>query len=124
MVGVAVIRNGRVLAALRPGPTGGWEFPGGKVEPGETDQAAAARELREELGLEVRIGASLGLEQPVGDRYLLRVYVGELVSSGEPVLHEHSATRWVAAGELGAVGWLAADRPFLAPLRRILPAGT
>lgn len=123
MVGVAVIRDGRVLAALRPGPAGGWEFPGGKVEPGETDEAAAARELREELGLEIRIGASLGLEEPVGDRYLLRVYLGELVG-GEPVLHEHSATRWVGAAELGAVGWLAADRPFLAPLRRILPAST
>lgn len=121
MVGVAVIRDGRVLAALRPGQAGGWEFPGGKVEPGETDQAAAARELREELGLDVRIGASLGLEQPVGDRYLLRVYVGELVG-GEPVLHEHTATRWISAAELGDVAWLAADRPFLAPLRRVLAA--
>lgn len=123
MVGVAVIRDGRVLAALRPGIDGGWEFPGGKVEPGETDQAAAARELTEELGLDVRIGASLGHEQPVGDRYQLRVYVGELIA-GEPLLHEHSETRWVTAAELDELDWLAADRPFLEPLRRTLSLST
>src|SRR4051812_44124414 len=52
VVGVALIRDGLVLAALRPGPGGGWEFPGGKVEPGETDAQAAIRELREELSVE------------------------------------------------------------------------
>ncbi|MDX6238484.1 MAG: 8-oxo-dGTP diphosphatase [Kribbellaceae bacterium] len=119
MVGVAVIRDGQVLAALRPGADGGWEFPGGKVEPGETDQAAAVRELAEELGLQVRIGRSLGLEQPIGDRYLLRVYVGELIA-GEPVLHEHSATRWIGPAELDGLDWLSADRPFLEPLRRTI----
>jgi 8-oxo-dGTP diphosphatase len=119
VVGVALIRDGRVLAALRPGVDGGWEFPGGKVEAGESDQAAAARELAEELGLVVRIGACLDLEQPIGDRYLLRVYVGELVA-GEPVLHEHSETRWVTVAELDGLDWLAADRPFLEPLRRRL----
>lgn len=123
MVGVAVIRDGQVLAALRPGAGGGWEFPGGKVEPGETDQAAAARELAEELGLRVRIGPSLGLEQPIGDRYLLRVYVGELIA-GEPVLREHSETRWIGVAELDGLAWLAADRPFLEPLRRRLPIGS
>jgi 8-oxo-dGTP diphosphatase len=122
VVGVAVIRHGRVLAALRPGPSGGWEFPGGKVEAGESDEAAAAREVREELGLDVRIGASLGPEQPVGDRYLLRVYAGELLT-GEPVLHEHSATRWVTAAELYTVDWLAADRSFLGRLREVLSDG-
>ncbi|NEA32174.1 (deoxy)nucleoside triphosphate pyrophosphohydrolase [Streptomyces sp. SID13031] len=119
VVGVAVIRAGRVLAALRPGPDGGWEFPGGKVEPGETDQQAAVRELREELALEIAPGASLGPAQPIGDRYLLRVYAAALVR-GEPVLHEHSAIRWVDASELAELDWLPADRPFLIALRVLL----
>ena len=67
VIGVAVIRHGTVLAALRDGPAGGWEFPGGKVEPCETDHVAGARELREELGLEVTIGESLGIDyNPLG----------------------------------------------------------
>lgn len=119
VVGVAVIRAGRVLAALRPGPDGGWEFPGGKVEPGETDEQAAVRELREELALEIKPGASLGPGQPIGEHYLLRVYAAALLS-GEPVLHEHSAIRWVEAAELAELDWLPADRPFLSALRTVM----
>ncbi len=119
VVGVAVIRAGRVLAALRPGPDGGWEFPGGKVEPGETDEQAAVRELREELALEIKPGASLGPAQPIGERYLLRVYAADLLS-GEPVLHEHSAIRWVGPAELAGLNWLPADRPFLNELRKVM----
>jgi 8-oxo-dGTP diphosphatase len=119
VVGVAVIRAGRVLAALRPGPDGGWEFPGGKVEPGETDEQAAVRELREELALEIKPGASLGPAQPIGERYLLRVYAADLLS-GEPVLHEHSAIRWVGPAELAGLNWLEADRPFLPELRKVM----
>jgi 8-oxo-dGTP diphosphatase len=122
VVGVALLRDGRVLAAHRQGGTdsaGGWEFPGGKVEPGESDESAAVREIREELGLEVRIDSSLGLEQHIGDRYLLRVYVGRVVA-GEPTLHEHHEVRWLGPDELDQVDWLDADRPFLDPLRRVI----
>lgn len=122
VVGVALLSDGRVLAARRPpGPNspGGWEFPGGKVEPGESDEQAAVREVREELGLLVAVGPSLGVEEQVGRRYLFRVYVGWPVS-GELVLHEHSEVRWLAADELDDVDWLAADRPFLDPLRSVI----
>jgi 8-oxo-dGTP diphosphatase len=119
VVGVAVIRDGQVLAALRGGLGGGWEFPGGKVEAGETDEDAAARELSEELGLRVEIGASLGLEEPIGERYVLRVYAAEL-TEGTPVLHEHAETRWVGAAELDDLDWLAPDRPFLPVLRGLI----
>jgi 8-oxo-dGTP diphosphatase len=122
VVGVALLRDGRVLAARRPpGPNsrGGWEFPGGKVEPGESDRQAAVREVREELGLEVLVGSSLGPDQRAGERYLFRVYVGRVLH-GEPVLHEHSEVRWLAADELYDVDWLAADRPFLEPLRGVI----
>ncbi|MEV8375470.1 (deoxy)nucleoside triphosphate pyrophosphohydrolase [Kribbella sp. NPDC056861] len=121
VVGVAVIRAGQVLAALRPGPDGGWEFPGGKVEPGETDEQAAVRELREELGLEIEPGSSLGLDQPVNEKYVLRVYVASLLV-GEPVLREHIAVRWVSAAELTQLDWLPADRPFLPLLREVFGA--
>lgn len=119
VVGVALLRDGKVLAALRPpspSTPGGWEFPGGKVEPGETDQQAAVRELREELGVDAVIGPSLG-EQPMGERYLLRVYAGR-ITAGEPVPHEHTELRWLTESGLYDVAWLAADRPFLEPLRR------
>jgi 8-oxo-dGTP diphosphatase len=122
VVGVAVVDAGRVLAALRPGPDGGWEFPGGKVEPGETDAAAAERELWEELGLRVAVGESLGLEQPIGDKYVLRVYLADLLE-GRPVLHEHEETRWVRVSRLSELDWLPADRPFLPVLRQKLTAG-
>jgi 8-oxo-dGTP diphosphatase len=119
VVGVALIREGKVLAALRGGAEGGWEFPGGKVEPGESDEEAAARELAEELGLRVAVGPSLGIEEPIGERYLLRVYAAELVE-GTPVLHEHAETRWVGAAELDDLDWLAPDRPFLPVLRALI----
>jgi 8-oxo-dGTP diphosphatase len=119
VVGVAVIRDGKVLAALRGGVGAGWEFPGGKVEAGERDEEAAARELSEELGLRVEIGASLGLEEPIGEQYLLRVYAAELIE-GTPVLHEHAETRWVGAAELDDLDWLAPDRPFLPVLLALI----
>jgi 8-oxo-dGTP diphosphatase len=118
VVGVALVADGRVLAALRAGTPGGWEFPGGKVEPGETDRQAAVRELREELGVEAEIGTPLG-QQPMGERYLLRVYTGR-ITVGEPVLHEHADLRWLGPAELDDVDWLDADRPFLQPVRRYI----
>jgi 8-oxo-dGTP diphosphatase len=117
--GVAVVRGGRVLVARRGGTEGGWEFPGGKVEVGESDEAAGERELEEELGLQVSVGKSFGLEEPISEKYLLRVYFAELVA-GEPVLHEHAEIRWVGATELDALDWLAPDRPFLPVLREHL----
>ena len=119
VIGVAVLRAGQVLVARRGGPDGGWEFPGGKVEAGETDEVAGQRELEEELGLQVLVGKSFGLEEPIGEKYLLRVYFAELVA-GEPVLHEHAEIRWVGPAELDDLDWLAPDRPFLPVLRREL----
>lgn len=123
VIGVAVIRHGKVLAALRDGPDGGWEFPGGKVEPGETEQAAGARELAEELGVRVAVGEPLGPGVPINERYALRVYAGELVA-GDPVPQEHQQVRWVGPGDLGGLDWLPADRPFLPAVRDRLNGDT
>ena len=125
VVGAAVVRHGRVLATRRaypPEARGRWELPGGKVEPGEAPGDAVVREVREELGCEVRVTGRLAGEQPVGDRLVLRVLLAE-VGDGEPVPHEHDALRWLGPEELDDVGWLAPDRPFLAELREVLLDG-
>ncbi len=119
VVGAAVLRHGRLLAARR-GPSvphaGGWELPGGKVEPGETPERALARELREELGCEVGVGEPLGADVPLGGGLLLRAHVCRL-QTGEPLPHEHDALRWLGPEELDEVRWLPADRTLVDRLR-------
>lgn len=123
VVGAAIVRDGRVLAARRTAPAsaaGRWEFPGGKVEPGESDADSLLREIDEELGVEITVEGWLAGEQPVGDLYLLRVALATLVR-GEPTPTEHDRVRWLGADELDEVDWLEADRPFLAELSVLLP---
>ena len=118
VVGVAVVRNGRVLAAYRPDPDGGWEFPGGKVELGETDEQAAVREIREELDLEIKVGESLGPAVDISERYRLHVYRATIVA-GDPILREHAELRWFTPAELDEADWLIPDRPFVRRLREL-----
>jgi 8-oxo-dGTP diphosphatase len=123
VVGAAIVRGGRVLAARRTAPAsaaGRWEFPGGKVEPGESDAESLAREVDEELGVRITVDRWLAGEQPVGDSYLLRVALASLVGGG-PTPTEHDRVRWLGADELDEVDWLDADRPFLAELSDLLP---
>ena len=123
-MGAAIIHEGRVLAARRTVPhhlAGCWEFPGGKVEPGEDPEVAVVREIREELGCDVTVTGMLAGEQHIKTGYLLRVATAVL-ASGEPVPHEHDAVRWLAAHELGLVHWLPPDVPFLAELAGLLRA--
>ena len=120
VVGAAWIRDGRVLAAQRgPGRSsaGLWEFPGGKVEPGEDDAAALRRELSEELGVRASVGARVGA--PVRtDAIELVVYV--VGSDDAPTATEHTALRWLSADELRSVPWVEADVAFLDPLEAVL----
>ncbi len=128
VVGAALVDGDRVLVAQRSGGPydGCWEFPGGKVDPGESDLAALVRECTEELGVLVAPGDFLG-EVPLdgavagGPRgaSTMRVWSARIVS-GEPVAHEHAALRWVGAAELDGIDWIAADRPLIPAVRELL----
>jgi len=120
IVGAAIVVDGRVLGCERAEPpeaAGKWEFPGGKVEPGESDVDALVRECREELGVEVAIGDRIGKDvQLARGRGVLRVWLARLVS-GDPRPLEHASLRWLAGDELDTVAWLPADAPIVAELR-------
>lgn len=89
---------------------GGWEFPGGKTEPGETPQQALARELKEELAIDVEVGEFITtVEHDYPERHItMHCYFCEIVG-GEPTLLEHEAARWLKVSELRSVEWLPAD---------------
>ena len=124
MVGAAIVRDGRVLAARRTTPAsaaGRWEFPGGKVEPGESEDDSLVREIEEELGVRITVTRWLEGAEEIGERYLLKVALAT-IEAGEPTSAEHDQIRWLAAAELEAVDWLDADRPFLTELSHVLPS--
>jgi len=127
IVAAVIIVDGRVLAAERAAPpevAGRWEFPGGKVEPGETDAQALARECLEELGVRVTVGERVGPDVPLAHgRAVLRVFAVELLNGDLPEALEHTSMRWLAAGELDSVPWLPADKPIVAELRSLLREG-
>ncbi|MEV1285759.1 (deoxy)nucleoside triphosphate pyrophosphohydrolase [Micromonospora sp. NPDC049679] len=126
IVGAAIVEAGRVLGCARAHPpevAGMWEFAGGKVEPGETETAALARECVEELAVRVEVGARVGPDVPLAHgRALLRVYQARLVGGDEPQALEHAEIRWLTPDELDDVTWLPADRPIVAALRPLLAA--
>jgi 8-oxo-dGTP diphosphatase len=122
VVAGALIEGGSVLAAQRSRPpelAGLWELPGGKAVPGESDEAALVRELREELGIEVTVGARLGGDVTLSTSMTLRAYI--VTQTGgvlEPI--DHRALRWVSADELYALAWVPADRAWLGDLSSVL----
>jgi len=124
IVAAVIVTDGRVLACERSAPpevAGRWEFPGGKVEPGETDAQALARECAEELGVRVEVGERVGPDVPLArGRAVLRVFAVTLLGGDVPQALEHSSMRWLGVDELDSVPWLPADRPIVEELPALL----
>jgi 8-oxo-dGTP diphosphatase len=122
VVAGALISEGALLVAQRASPpelAGLWELPGGKVAPGESDADALARELREELGVDVVVGARLGGDVALTPTMTLRAYLVRQ-TGGTLHAHEHRALRWLRADELDALPWVPADTAWLADLTAAL----
>ncbi|WP_432081478.1 (deoxy)nucleoside triphosphate pyrophosphohydrolase [Streptomyces sp. WAC 04229] len=116
VVGAALVDGGRLLAARRSAPAdlaGRWELPGGKVEPGETPEAALVRELREELGVAAEAGERVPGRWPLRSPFVLHVWTARLLPGSpdpEP-LEDHDALRWLTPARVWDVPWLDQDVP-------------
>ena len=119
VLAAVVRRSEEYLVGLRPAHKrhgGLWEFPGGKVEPGESLLEAARREVREELGVEVaRVGRTLFVRQDPGSPFLIEFCEVEI--SGEPSCLEHSELQWLDAAELESLPLAPSDAAFVQWLR-------
>lgn len=126
VVGAAILDDlaapTRLLAARRSAPStlaGMWEFPGGKVEPGESPVEGVVREIREELGVEITLGALVpgpgdGAVWPVHRDHTMIVWTAAMEPGSQPqMLEDHDELRWLPVGEWHSVPWLPADRPIV-----------
>lgn len=107
-----IIENGKVFATQRGYGEfkDGWEFPGGKIEPDETPEAAIVREIREELDTEVEVVELLDTVEYDYPKFHLSMdcFICK-IRSGDLVLKEHEAAKWLTRETLGSVEWLPAD---------------
>ena len=121
-----VDRDGRVLVQRRPADKahgGAWEFPGGKLEPGETPEAALIRELEEELAIAVPCGClspAAFASMPLDDRHLLLLLFVARKWTGVPRALAASELRWLAPAALHALEMPPADKPLIALLEAVL----
>ena len=128
VVGAAIVddlaRPARLLAARRTEPpalAGGWELPGGKVEPGESPLSALHREVAEELGVSISVGALLpgplpGATWPLTERFEMIVWIAAVAEGVPAPIEDHDELRWVLVDELEAIAWLPADLPIVRAL--------
>ncbi len=124
VVGAVIVRNGQVMAAQRggTGPLAGlWEFPGGKIEPGESAREALEREIAEELGCVVEVGKEVTTTIHEYDFAVITLTTFFcLLVDGEPRLTEHTAVQWLRTEELDSLAWAPADVPAVALVKASL----
>lgn len=109
----AIIRDENRIFATQRGYgefKDGWEFPGGKIEAGETPEQALIREIKEELDIEIKVGELLHTVEYDYPKFHLRMHCFFCtIKSGELVLREHEAAKWLTKETLNSVEWLPAD---------------
>ena len=123
VVAAVIVRDGEVLATRRGYGEwqGWWEFPGGKMEAGESPQDALRREIREELDAEIEVGRLLETVEWDYPAFHLTMhcFICSLVS-GSMNLNEHEAAAWLTKENIGSVKWLPADEGLIGRIRQIL----
>lgn len=122
VVSAIIINNKQILATQRGYGEfkDGWEFPGGKLELGETPQEALEREIKEELDTEIEVGDYLQTVEYDYPSFHLSMYCFFCtIKSGELVLKEHEAAKWLTVENLDSVDWLPADKGLIEQIKNI-----